>query len=955
MTAWGAVGATEDELYGNAVDGMGERSFGATASPEMAEYLRQLEGVMERLAEGGGFENPEAQALFVENAMAEVKGSEVRLATDHYCSHVMERLLQLATPLQAAAYMTAVVSGGRAAASNKDRNPGRLSVKRDDGANNDEGSGGEMGRAREMRIDADGEYALSDGEGDAPEGAGGAAFGVDDSDGEDGMDVDGESDSFLLRKALTNCYASHVFETALGNVNFCLTQGQGVGDGLVRRLRGELHKIVEGVAAGLADAEGGAFLLTNKYASHTMRHLLTVVSGRDMAASGNLSRMRGSASVGFQRKSTRGPSRARSFLELLPVLVGAIVDAVGVADLRRLRTHSAAGPLIVALLQASQGQSDLMKVLVDSIVGDLDAEHGDDEGDGGYVGGAMDKARSDRDVSERGVSTVSGAPAFAAHASTAKDGAQARTAPLRGLDRLVHHDVGSLVAEAVLRTAPEDVFHSLYLRHFRGKLGALGAHPTANYVVQALILSVSEEGEARMIADELRGEVRSLMEGGRAGVVLAMCHMSGAFLQDKGKRDMVRAVAHALDAAVQPESKQLVEKLLLFAPAATAQTGSRKKKKQKKPWAPTRVEREALSAEQERARMGTDEDGFSLLGSLIAQALIAYPPSSAQLVHDSMASLEGDLAERMAKSSGGSRVLEAFLACGAPDKQKRRVMRLFKGRWATLASHKYGSHVVEKCYALSGVVEKEAIAAELIENERVVLASTYGVHVARRCSLSTYKKATGFGAARESAMEEWRAKERRAEGRKGMFEEILNADAAAILDARLQGKAGEHIRRLADQLTNNRTKDSMSDDEEYGELDKDLLDEKQLAKLGKSDNETQKSKRGIRHAAKKRKTAGDVPDEDERREIEDRGQEVERMFSMKKKSLARIREELENRGGGEIGRGDIRGIAVDVEDEPVDLANAPKDVINILKVIEATTKGGIKKQRKERKEREGAQ
>jgi len=188
-----------------------------------------------------------------------------------------------------------------------------------------------------------------------------------------------------------------------------------------------------------------------------------------------------------------------------------------------------------------------------------------------------------------------------------------------------------------------------------------------------------------------------------------------------------------------------------------------------------------------------------------------------------------------------------------------------------------------------------------------------------------------------------------------MFEEILNVDAAAILDARLQGKAGEHIRRLADQLTNNRSKDSMRDDEEYGELDKDLLDEKQLAKLGKSDNETQKSKRGIRHAAKKRKTAGDVPDEDERRENEDRGQEVERMFSMKKKSLARIREELGSRGGGDIGRGDIRGIAVDVEDEPVDLANAPKDVINILRVIEATTKGGIKKQRKERKEREVAQ
>jgi len=268
-----------------------------------------------------------------------------------------------------------------------------------------------------------------------------------------------------------------------------------------------------------------------------------------------------------------------------------------------------------------------------------------------------------------------------------------------------------------------------------------------------------------------------------------------------------------------------------------------------------------------------------------------------------------------------------------------------------LAPHKFGSHVVEKCFALCGVTEKEAIAAELINNERAVLASAYGVHVARRCSLSTYKKATGFGAAKESAMEEWRSKERRAEAKKDMFGEILTADATAMLEARLQGEAGEEVRRMEDQLSGKRLHGTMArNDDDDSDLDRDLLDEDQLTKLDKGTKLTQKSKRGARHAANKLKASGATISEVGQEQKESRNIEVERMFSMKRKSLARIREELGGVGGLE--RGDIGGIEVEGEDGPIDLANAPKDVLNILKVIEATTKGGIKKQRKERKQRD---
>jgi len=114
-----------------------------------------------------------------------------------------------------------------------------------------------------------------------------------------------------------------------------------------------------------------------------------------------------------------------------------------------------------------------------------------------------------------------------------------------------------------------------------------------------------------------------------------------------------------------------------------------------------------------------------------------------------------------------SRVIESFLlSTQVILKAKRKILHMFDGSYGEIACNRYGSHLVDKCWAVSDLKMKESIAEELLENERELNSNFHGKFVLRNCKIENFKR----------NRQEWIEHEHGLERKKQMFEELLNDD-----------------------------------------------------------------------------------------------------------------------------------------------------------------------------------
>lgn len=126
----------------------------------------------------------------------------------------------------------------------------------------------------------------------------------------------------------------------------------------------------------------------------------------------------------------------------------------------------------------------------------------------------------------------------------------------------------------------------------------------------------------------------------------------------------------------------------------------------------------------------TEGDGPALPivipGALLVQALWEYPAGASDMFAASLLGLGTEGVVALTMHPQGSRVVEAFIKGQADPARKRKLTKLLKGAWGKLATDKYGSHVVEACYAAADIKTKEAIGDELLETGEALKQDTYG-------------------------------------------------------------------------------------------------------------------------------------------------------------------------------------------------------------------------------------
>ncbi|KAJ3145160.1 Nucleolar protein 9 [Geranomyces michiganensis] len=303
---------------------------------------------------------------------------------------------------------------------------------------------------------------------------------------------------------------------------------------------------------------------------------------------------------------------------------------------------------------------------------------------------------------------------------------------------LMVHPVGSHLMEKLLAAAAPHLFHQLYVTYFRTRLLELCNHPVANFVVQHLILNTRNATQLEVLLDELLPAFDALLWRNRAGVVVKITET--CVKHQACQKEVVKAICAAFHVTTIDQRRQLVSLVLAMQP----------------------IERYSLDTKP------------NLHGSLLLQHLLQFEEEHNKVVIDSFMALTLEESQLWAADAVASRVLEQFLvASTVSTKAKRKVIRGWLGRFSIIASDKFGSHVVDKAWAVADISLKEKIAEDLLLNYNTLSSNHFGKFVLRNCKIDSFKR----------RREEWVEKEMGIERKKDMFKEFLGDETAKAPDS----------------------------------------------------------------------------------------------------------------------------------------------------------------------------
>lgn len=171
--------------------------------------------------------------------------------------------------------------------------------------------------------------------------------------------------------------------------------------------------------------------------------------------------------------------------------------------------------------------------------------------------------------------------------------------------------------------------------------------------------------------------------------------------------------------------------------------------------------------------------GGKLLESLSGFQAILFKP-----IMNSIIAIDGTRLKEMACSNIGSRVLEAISRADVGLKRKASLLKKLKGHYGALALDKFGSHVVDRFWAIAELKNKTWIAEELLKDESAIKATFHGKHVLKNCRIEFFKRGQA----------KWAGSITSNEKKREMFDEFFDDDdttTAAQLAAKKAKKAEE--------------------------------------------------------------------------------------------------------------------------------------------------------------------
>lgn len=423
------------------------------------------------------------------------------------------------------------------------------------------------------------------------------------------------------------------------------------------------------------------YLLTERFASHTIRVLLLVLAGEpvDVASNDSVVASRKKEKHGIPTAETQDDSTIaqkrnvpESFEETLKKIMKDMVSVLDDTYLRALATHPVGNPILQVLvyLELSHfGKSNAKEI--NSITRRLIPDENLNEG-------------------SESASFIKG---------------------------LLYDPVGSRLLETIVRYMPGKLYKILYKNIIRERIGSLARNMTAGYVVLRALERLGKD-DLQQAMESIIPEMPGLIE--RSRLVVPKMLIERCLVRGVNTEPLARALENSYDKDPATRLKQMLKL------ESTAQENGEESEEQQQQQGPTQTS----AAEK-------------LHGSLLAQAMLTVPGPLSQLVFSSLNSLSPELLLQIAKDPTASRVLQQALTQSTSTRQFRRPFTTrFYGHMEELALHSSGSHVIDTLW--QGTKDlffvKERLAQELSQHEMALRDSFVGRAVWRNWSMDLYKR-----------------------------------------------------------------------------------------------------------------------------------------------------------------------------------------------------------------------
>lgn len=285
-------------------------------------------------------------------------------------------------------------------------------------------------------------------------------------------------------------------------------------------------------------------------------------------------------------------------------------------------------------------------------------------------------------------------------------------------ETFIRHQGASHLIEVLLFMAPRTFFTDIWQKHFRTKLDAKNKHPVANFVVQKLIECARNEGQFRLIYDELKDSIPELLQG-RTGVLVKL--FQGALKFADSQKEILKLLISSLSKSTDQDDLQETRKniaSILILLKNTPRNVFKKKKERK-------------------------QSKFSALGCQLLTEIFKFDASLNAFIVTSFIGLEDGILEELCLDRAGSHVVESFFTSPAISAKLKQtaINKLIKANAIVkLAQDKSGSYVLEKCFNAAEIKAKEKMIKQLVEIEEQLSLLPQGRFVLKFCKVDMYKQ-----------------------------------------------------------------------------------------------------------------------------------------------------------------------------------------------------------------------
>ncbi|KAJ5760977.1 Nucleolar protein 9 [Penicillium odoratum] len=510
-------------------------------------------------------------------------------------------------------------------------------------------------------------------------------------------------------------FASHCCETLFINAAPAVMQKTSKAQAKKEDEDGEEEpelSLAEMFMSVIQELEGNwGYLLTERFASHTIRVLLLVLAGEpvDVESNQSIVASRNKERLGLstlntgeenkedkEKTSSKKRSVPESFEPALKKIMSDMVSGLDDVYLRALATHAVGNPVLQVMLtlelshfgksSAKDPKSILRRLLPDENV-------------------------------EEGTESAN----F-----------------IRGL---LYDPVGSRLVETMVRHMPGKVFKNLYKNNIRERIGSLARNQTAGYVVLKTLERLGKD-DLKDAMDLIIPEVPGLIE--RFRLIVPRTLVERCVIRNVDTKPFAKALKEAFD---QDPSIRLRQMLRLDASPEEIQNHEDQE-----------MQDGGYEGQNEhRKKPSSTYSSEKLHGSLFAQTLLSVPGPLSDLVYSGLLAQSSETIIQLAQESTSSRVLQQALKAKTSTTQfRRQFVTRFQGHLVELAQNNSGSHVVDCLWDATKDIffVKERMAQELVANEMVLRDSFIGRAVWRNWSMDLYKRRRGEWVGRAKGLDQ---------------------------------------------------------------------------------------------------------------------------------------------------------------------------------------------------------